>query len=134
MSELIRTKADGSIGFGDYTLAEKTKLSDFIYDGASYKVKTFKDMTRLERNEMFIYESEPGTSVENLKVTGSRVDFDVEGDGQTQITLGLEDDAEYRVTVDGVSMGKVPTSMGGKLTLSADLNPGRSQKIVIEKA
>ncbi len=133
MSELIRTKADGSIGFGDYTLLEKTKLSDYQYNGASYKVKTFKEMTRLEKNEMFLYESEPGTSVENLKAEGAKVSFDVEGDGPTQITLGLEDNAEYKVEIDGVHMGKMTTNLGGKLSLSADLTPGKAQTVIIER-
>lgn len=133
MSELIRTKADGSIGFGDYTLSEKTKLSDYQFQGAVYKVKTFKEMTRLEKNEMFLYESEPGTSVENLKAEGDKVAFDVEGDGPTQITLGLEDNAEYKVSVDGVNMGKMSTNLGGKLSLSAELSVGKPQKITIER-
>ncbi len=133
MNELIRTKADGSIGFGDYTLPEKTKLSDYQFDGASYKVKTFKEMTRLEKNEMFLYESEPGTSVEDLKAEGDKVTFTVEGNGATQITLGLEDNAEYKVSVDGVNMGKMTTNLGGKLSLSAELTPGAPQAIVIER-
>ncbi len=132
MSELIRTKADGSMGFGDYTLPEKTKLSDYQFNGASYKVKTFKEMTRLEKNEMFLYESEPGTSVEDLKVEGNKVTFSVEGDGPTQITLGLDDNSEYKVLVDGVNMGKMTTNLGGKLSLSAELTPGKPQVIVIE--
>ena len=30
--------------------------------GDLYKVKTFKEITKLERNGMFVYESVPGTS------------------------------------------------------------------------
>ena len=33
ISELIRSEADGTISFGDYTLADKKKLEDFKHDG-----------------------------------------------------------------------------------------------------
>ena len=57
ISELIRSEADGTLSFGDYTLAQKSKLSGFEFEGDSYKVKTFKDITKLEKNESFVYES-----------------------------------------------------------------------------
>ena len=55
--ELIWKEEDGTLGFGDYTLAEKSKVNDFEFDGDLYKVKTFCEMTKLERNGMFVYES-----------------------------------------------------------------------------
>lgn len=133
MAELIRTKADGSIGFGDYTLLEKTKLSDFEFQGDVYKCKTFKELTRLEKNEMFVYESVPGTNVENLKCEGNMVTFDVAGDGTTQITLGLEDDTEYEVCLNGSSLGKMATNLGGKLSVSVELEPGKPQEVTIKR-
>ena len=63
--ELIRV-ADGSLGFGDYTLASKTKLDGVEFQGDLYKVKTFREITKLEKNGMFVYESVPGTAVENF--------------------------------------------------------------------
>ena len=33
ISELIRSEADGSISFGDYTLADKKKLAELICKG-----------------------------------------------------------------------------------------------------
>lgn len=133
MAELIRTAKDGSIGFGDFSLAEKAKLSDFEFMGDVYKVKTFKELTKLEKNEMFVYESEPGTSVEGLKCKDNTVKFTVEGDGNTQITLGLEDDTEYKVSVGGSDFGKMATNIGGKLVLAVDLCPGNPQEVVIER-
>lgn len=133
MAELIRTAEDGSIGFGDYTLPEKSKLSDFKFMGDVYKVKTFKELTKLEKNEMFVYESEPGTSVEGLKCKGNIVSFKVEGDGNTQITLGLEDDTEYRVSVGGNDLGKMATNLSGKLVIAVDLCPGKAEEVVIER-
>ncbi len=133
MRELIRVAKDLSLGFGDYTLSEKTKLSDFEFEGDIYKVKTFKDLTRLEKNDMFMYESEPGTSVEGLVVKDDILSFMVEGDGSTQITLGLEDDSEYDVSVNGNDFGKMITNMGGKLVLSAELEKNKPQTIIVKK-
>ena len=49
ISELIRSEADGTISFGDYTLDAKAKLDNFGHQGDLYKVKTYKDITKLER-------------------------------------------------------------------------------------
>lgn len=131
--ELIRTQADGSIGFGDYTLTEKSKLSDFPFLGDVYKVKTFAEITKLERNGLFVYESVPGTKVEAFKTDDRHVSFEVEGTTDTQITLELEEGKEYRVLVDGITLGKMATNLGGKLVLSLDLNGGAPKKVVIER-
>ena len=133
MADLIRVAADGSIGFGDYTLAEKSKLSDFPHMGDLYKVKTFKEITKLERNGSFVYESVPGTKVENFKAEERKVSFNVEGNDHTQITLDLEEEKEYRVMVDGTNLGKMVTNVGGKLVISADLTSGQPQEVVIER-
>ena len=66
ITDLIRTEADGSISFGNYELKAKTKKSDFEFEGDLYKIKTFNELTRLEKNELFLYESEPGTAVTHL--------------------------------------------------------------------
>ena len=100
VKELIRAEADGSISFGDYELASKTKKQDFEYQGDLYKVKTFREITKLERNDLFVYESVPGTAVEHFKVTADSVEFQVEGPEDAQITLGMEDDTEYLTVVD----------------------------------
>ena len=133
MAELIRVAADGSIGFGDYTLAEKSKLSDFPHMGDLYKVKTFKEITKLERNGSFVYESVPGTKVEGFKEEDRKVSFTVEGNDNTQITLDLEEEKEYRVMVDGTNLGKMATNIGGKLVISVDLTTGQPQEVVIER-
>ena len=57
VSELIRIEDDGTISFGNYMLAAKSKLQDFEFQGDLYKVKTFGEITKLERNGMFVYES-----------------------------------------------------------------------------
>ena len=52
VQELIRTEDNGTISFGDYELNQKSKLSDYQYQGDMYKVKTYKEITKLERNGM----------------------------------------------------------------------------------
>lgn len=130
--ELIRTGAEG-IGFGDYTLNEKSKLSDVPFLGDLYKVKTFSEITKLEKNGMFVYESVPGTKVEHFKETEHGISFEVEGSANTQITLGLEEGKEYRVTADDFMLGTMATNLGGKLVLSLDLTGGKPQKVVIAR-
>ena len=46
VSELIRSEADGTISFGDYSLGAKAKLDNFEHQGNIYKVKTYKDITK----------------------------------------------------------------------------------------
>ena len=40
MADLIFVCENGGLGFGDYTLAEKAKLSDYPHQGDLYKIKT----------------------------------------------------------------------------------------------
>lgn len=49
IEELIRRDDAGTLSFGNYQLDAKTKKSDFHYEGASYKIKTFKEITKLEK-------------------------------------------------------------------------------------
>ena len=63
IEELIRSEADGTISFGNYKLAKKAKLDNFEHQADLYKVKTCHEITKLERNGMFVYESVPGTAV-----------------------------------------------------------------------
>ncbi len=133
MAELIRVSENGGLGFGDYTLIEKSKLSDFPHMGDLYKVKTFAEITKLERNGSFVYESVPGTKVEEFKEEDRKVTFRVEGNGNTQITLDLEEEREYRVMIDGTNLGKMSTNVGGKLIISVDLTGGQPQDVVVER-
>ncbi|SFC41743.1 endosialidase [Butyrivibrio sp. YAB3001] len=121
IEQLIRAEDDGSISFGNYKLPEKKKVENFEHNGDLLKVKTFKDITKLESNENFVYESVPGTAVHGFKETDKGVEFDVEGDNDAQITLGLLENTEYSVFVNGSSIGKMSTNLGGKLNLSVEL-------------
>lgn len=132
VSELIRIEEDGTISFGNYELAAKSKLQDFEYKGDLYKVKTFCEITKLERNGMFVYESVPGTSVSHFQVEDSSVEFSVEGRQDAQITIQLADDREYEVFVDGAAVGDMTTNVSGKLNLSVELGEGKTTRIRIE--
>ena len=121
VTELIRKEEDGSISFGDYSLAAKAKLDDFEFQGDLYKVKTYKDITKLEKNGMFVYESVPGTTVNNFKALENKVSFSVEGQEDAQITLELDAEAEYEIIVNEESAGVMKTNLGGKLSLSVEL-------------
>ena len=129
INELIRTEANGTLSFGNYSLAAKSKVEDFEHEGDLYKVKTFKEITKLERNGMFVYESVPGTAVKDFAVTDTTVTFKVEGFEDAQITVQLEDDCEYEVFEDGVGVGGMKTNMSGKLSLSVELNEGREVEV-----
>ncbi len=118
---LIRAEANGSLSFGAYDLDFKTKVSDFEHFGDSYKIKTYKEITKLERNDLFVYESVPGTVVTEFKMRGDDVEFCVEGYTDTQIALGLEPEKEYRVYIDDVNAGSAITNLGGKLIFSVEL-------------
>ena len=128
VEELIRVENENGLSFGDYTLNAKKKVSDFEFHGDMYMVKTYRDITKLEKNELFVYESVPGTSVFDFEETDARTEFEVEGFEDTQITLELEAEQEYEVFVDDVNIGRMTTNLGGKLVLSVEL--GSTQKHV----
>ena len=131
MSEntIIRTMQDGSISFGDYKLQEKTKVSDYEVNGDLYKVKTFYEITKLEKNGLFVYESVPGTAVESFAAGADGVSFTVCGKDNAQITLGLCEESEYELTVDASTVGKIKTNISGKLSISVDLSEGKAVKV-----
>ena len=133
ISELIRVEADGALSFGDYTLATKAKLDNFDHCGGVYKVKTYKDITKLECNEVFVYESVPGTAVFNFNKEENVVSFSAVGVEGAQITIGLEPETEYEVSVGGESVGVMSTNLGGKLSLSVELEEEAPVSILVNK-
>ena len=128
VKELIRTEENGAISFGDYELAQKSKLSDYQHQGDMYKVKTFKEITKLERNG-----SVPGTAVFNLTQSEAQMDFHVEGPEDAQITVEMEPDTEYEVFIEQASTGKMKTNLGGKLSFSVELGNAARVEVKIVK-
>lgn len=133
IDELIREEETGALSFGNFALATKTKKDGFQYQGDSYKIKTFREITKLERNGMFVYESVPGTVVHDFRATDKAVNFVVEGEEDSQITLELEAEKEYKIHIDKVYVGKMKTNLGGKLNLSVELEPAKMVDILVEK-
>ena len=133
VKELLRAENDGTLSFGEYTLGSKTKLDGFEFQGDIYKVKTFSEITKLEKNEMFVYESVPGTAVTNFNASEQVVTFSVSAMQDAQFTLELEADTEYVVYLDDVNVGDMKTNLSGKLSVSAELEPERSMKVKIIK-
>ena len=133
ITELIRSEADGTLSFGNYELDSKSKKQDFEHQGDLYKVKTFKEITKLERNGMFVYESVPGTTVDHLQVTENGMTFQVEGAVDAQITVEMEADTEYDISIDGADAGKMKTNLGGKLSFSAELGGDKAVHVEIKK-
>lgn len=134
IEELIRTEEDGKISFGNHQLSDKAKKEDFESSGDIYKVKTYGALTKLEKNGMFLYESVPGTSVTGFAETENGVSFTVSGSEDAQITVGLQDDTEYDVSVGGTDIGRMKTNMGGKLVVSLELTDDEEKAVTITRA
>ena len=132
VKELLRAENDGTLSFGDYTLSAKTKKDNYEFEGDIYKVKTFSEITKLEKNGLFVYESVPGSAVENFRETDREVSFAVSAKGDVQFTLELEPESEYEVFIDDVSAGKMNTNLSGKLSVSVELaeDAGAQVKVV----
>lgn len=125
IEELIRQEEDGSISFGNYLMDEKKKVLDFEVQGDLYKVKTFSEITKLEKNGKMLMEVVPGATVHNFKLTDKGAYFSIEGSEDAQVTMELEPDTEYRLLIDEVTVGKAKTNMAGKITLSVELQSNK---------
>ncbi|HEY9574432.1 MAG TPA: endosialidase [Lachnospiraceae bacterium] len=133
VKELIKVSNRGGISFGDYTLSQKGKKDDFDFQGDKYKVRTHGEITKLEKNGMFIYESVPGTSVHGLKQTEDGVSFFVEGNKDAQITLELAEDAVYLICLDGKELGEMKTNLSGKLSFSIELEQAEEIEVLVKR-
>lgn len=81
-----------------------------------------------------MYESVPGTSVNEFNINNDEISFKVEGEVDAQITLGLEEETGYEVFIDNSPMGMMKTNLSGKLVIGVELESGSSVKIKILKA
>lgn len=132
IEELIRLEDNGKISFGNYLMDEKKKVFDFEVLGNLYKVKTFKDITKLEKNGKMLLETVPGATIHNFDMDPKTVTFEVESNEDVQITMELEPEKEYKLLVDDVTVGRVASNIGGKINFSVELNRGCA-KVKIEK-
>ncbi len=132
IDEIIRLESDNSLSFGNYSVSEKQKVNDFEASGDVYKVKTHNEITRLEKNGKLLVETVPGTAIHNLKVSEKNISFSAEGIEDTQVTLELESDTIYKISVDDVSLGKMKANLSGKISFSVGLS-SKAKDILIEK-
>lgn len=133
VEEVLRSEENGTVSFGNHSLPSKTKIENFKSGNDILKCKSFKEMTRLEKNDLFVYESEPGTSVFNFEETEKGVCFEVCADKDVQITLGLSEDTEYSVYINDVNTGKMKTNLSGKLSISVELSSQNMASVRIVK-
>lgn len=133
VKELLKADENGSLSFGDYSLSQKTKLEDFSFEGDVYKVKTFQEITRLEKNGGVVYESVPGSAVHDYKETERQIVFKTEAADDLQITLEVEPEKEYKVYVNDTNIGKLKSSLGGKISFSIELEAGEAAKVQVVK-
>lgn len=133
VEELIRKEDNGTLSFGNYLLDAKTKKADFEFQGDLYKVKTFNEITKLEKNGLFVYESVPGSTVTDFKNDGEVISFTVEAAGDLGFTLELEPSQEYKVLLEDVELGKMKTNLGGKLNVSIELDEGKKASVKVIK-
>lgn len=132
IDEVIRLENDNSLSFGNYNVKEKQKVSDFEVGGDMYKIKTHNEITKLEKNSKLLLETVPGSTIHNLKLSEKFTTFSIEGFEDTQITLELESDTNYKIFVDDVNLGKLKTNLSGKINFSVELD-SNSQNVKIEK-
>ena len=111
----------------------QTKLDDFSFEGDTYKVKTFQEITRLEKNGGVVYESVPGSAVHGYKETERQIVFETEAADDLQITLEVEPEKEYKVYVNDTNIGKLKSSLSGKISFSIELDAGETAKVQIVK-
>ena len=133
VEELVRGEANGAVSFGDYTLDKKTKKEDVEFAGDLYKVKTFYEITKLEKNGMFVYESVPGTAVTDFTVRENGVSFTVWGNKDAEITVQLEESTQYVITYNGDQHGLMETNRSGKLSIGVSLDEGVPVNVKITK-
>ncbi len=133
IESLIQTEQDGTISFGNYSLNEKSKKQDFEHQGDLYKVKTFYEITKLERNGMFVYESVPGTTVSNFAEHDEGITCLLEGYKASQVIVQLEENTAYKIYEDGAVTGEITTNMSGKLGINIDLEDEKPVELKILK-
>ena len=49
-----------------------------------------------------------------------------------QVTLELEADTEYVIYMDDVNIGTMKTNLSGKISVSAEMDPGQNREIKVK--
>ena len=130
--EGIRALDNNLISFGNYEAQDKIKVDDFACAGDVYKLRTHSMVTRLERNGKLLIETVPGATMHELSLSDKQIAFAAEGLGDTQVTMELEEEKEYRLSVDGMNVGNMKTNRSGKVTFNLELG-GNAKEVKIDK-
>ncbi len=133
VEELVRGEANGAVSFGNYQLNVKSKKEDVEVAGDLYKVKTFGEITKLEKNGLFVYESVPGTAVTDFQAGENGIRFTVWGNKDAEITVQMEENAQYVIRFNGEQHGLMETNRSGKLSLGVSLDEGMPVKVEITR-
>ena len=59
--------------------------------------------------------------------------FQVEGAEDAQITVEMEADTEYAISINNADAGTMKTNLGGKLSFSVELGDAGAAQVKIEK-
>ncbi len=109
------------INFGNYNIKEKLKESiEFL--GDIYYIKTHNALTRLEKNDVLVYESVPGTAVKNFIDSSDYIEFEVSAEGEASIILAVEDGIKFNLYIDNNEYKNDVTLTGGKLNINVISN------------
>lgn len=130
---LICRQENGSLSFGNNEALTKQKLKDFDICGDLYNVKTFKEITKLEKNGKLLFESVPGSVVTDFIINNDMAEFYIEALEDLQVTLELEADKEYKIFIDSVQVGRDKTNLSGKVSIGIDFEGQRKKHVLIEK-
>jgi len=131
INKIIELKSNG-LSFGNYLIQEKQKLDDFEFNGDKYKVKTHNEITRLEKNGVMLFETVPGSTVHELIISEKNIEFSIEGFKNTEITLSLEANKNYKLKIDEIDKSVHKANSFGKFSFSMTLSD-QVRHVIIEK-
>lgn len=121
MQDIISININENLDFGCHELDHKSK-EIIEYRGLNVKVKTHSEITRLERDELMIYESVPGTTVTDFSYRPEKISFNVTGMGNTSIIIAVNQNNKYRLMIDDEQYFATNVLSGGKIQFIIDFN------------
>lgn len=128
VNEILKVE-NNCLCFGNYLVQEKLKLENFDFNGDKYKVKTHNEITRLEKNDLLLLETVPGSAIHKFTMNDTDINFEAEGFENTQITLDLAPNQNYKLEINNVVIGVTKSNPFGKFSFSLNLS---SQPSVIK--
>ena len=133
IKEGIRVETDNVFSFGDFTAATKLKINSFEIGGDLYNLRSHAESTRIEKNGALLFEAIPGATCFYFRQNENQTAFSAAGLGATQITLELEPNTEYTLTVGTAKPTAVKTSSTGKISFNANLNKMVAEDIKLDR-